>query len=121
MKKYQVAIDRGLSYKYAVQGVLFDDLNQARSMQFMRYVIVWLLRLVAPDSDYPRKNIQYAFLMFGGDRVRYLINHATVYLCQKKNMKFFAVSRSTFSRMSWPTTNSSSGELQGLLPAHELS
>ena len=44
-----------MSYKYAVQGVLFDDLGQARSMQFMRYVIVWLMRLVVQDADYPKQ------------------------------------------------------------------
>ncbi|KAI9696955.1 MAG: hypothetical protein M1836_004916 [Candelina mexicana] len=55
LKKYKDQIDRGLSYKYAVQGVLLDDLSQARSMQFMRYVIVWLLRLVTPGLDFPRK------------------------------------------------------------------
>ena len=54
-KKYQLAVDKGLSYKYAVQGVLFDDLCQARSMQFMRYVIVWLLRLVVPKVNYPKE------------------------------------------------------------------
>ena len=50
--KYKDQLDKGLAYKYAVQGVLLDDLVQARSMQFMRYVIVWLLRLVAPG--YPK-------------------------------------------------------------------
>ena len=48
VKKYKDQLDKGLAYKYAVQGVLLDDLTQTRSMQFMRYVIVWLLRLVAP-------------------------------------------------------------------------
>jgi ubiquitin conjugation factor E4 B len=41
----------------AIQGILLDDLSQQRSMQLMRYVIVWLLRLVAPDSQYPRKQL----------------------------------------------------------------
>ncbi len=58
MKKYKDQIDRGLSYKYAVQGVLLDDLSQARSMQFMRYVIVWLLRLVTPGLDFPRQSLR---------------------------------------------------------------
>lgn len=53
INKYKDQIDKGLSYKYAVQGVLLDDLTQARSMQFMRYVIVWLLRLVVPGHNYP--------------------------------------------------------------------
>lgn len=53
MKKFKDQFDSGLSYKHAVQGLLLDDLCQARSMQFMRYVIVWLLRLVAPHQDFP--------------------------------------------------------------------
>ena len=60
MKKYQAAVDKGLSYKYAVQGVLYDDLNQARSMQFMRYAIVWLLRLVSENHTYPKELLQWA-------------------------------------------------------------
>ncbi|KAI9845367.1 MAG: hypothetical protein M1838_001767 [Thelocarpon superellum] len=55
MKKCETAIDRGLALKYAVQGVLYDELTQARSMQFMRYVIVWLLKMVAADHAYPAK------------------------------------------------------------------
>lgn len=58
LKKYKDQIDKGLSYKYAVQGVLLDDLSQARSMQFMRYVIVWLLRLVAPGHNFPAKPLK---------------------------------------------------------------
>lgn len=58
IKKYKDQVDKGLSYKYAVQGVLLDDLTQARSMQFMRYVIVWLLRLVKPGHDFPEQPFQ---------------------------------------------------------------
>ena len=58
IKKYKDQIDKGLSYKYAVQGVLLDDLTQARSMQFMRYVIVWMLRLVSPGHDYPKQPLK---------------------------------------------------------------
>lgn len=53
VKKFKDQIDSGLSYKHAASGVLLDDLCQARSMQFMRYVIVWLLRLVSPHKDFP--------------------------------------------------------------------
>ena len=42
---------------HATHGVLLDDLNQARSMQFMRYVIVWLLRL-ASQQDLPKLQLQ---------------------------------------------------------------
>ena len=58
VKKFKDKRDKGMAYKYAVQGVLLDDLTQARSMQFMRYVIVWLLRLVAPGQDYPKQQLQ---------------------------------------------------------------
>ena len=58
VKKFVDRIEKGLSYKYAVQGVLLDDLNQARSMQFMRYVIIWLLRIAAPGQDIPKQPVQ---------------------------------------------------------------
>lgn len=56
VKKYKDQVDKGLSYKFAVQGVLLDDLSQTRSMQFMRYVIVWLLRLVSPE--FPKRPLK---------------------------------------------------------------
>ncbi|KAL9608059.1 MAG: hypothetical protein Q9167_007083 [Letrouitia subvulpina] len=58
VQKYKDQIDKGLSYKHAVQGVLLDEQNQQRTMQFMRYVIVWLFRLVAPTSQYPKEPLQ---------------------------------------------------------------
>ncbi|KAL9045404.1 MAG: hypothetical protein Q9214_001541 [Letrouitia sp. 1 TL-2023] len=58
VQKYKDQIDKGLSYKHAVQGVLLDEQNQQRTMQFMRYVIVWLLRLVAPTSQYPKEPLR---------------------------------------------------------------
>ena len=58
IQKWKDQIEQGLSYKYTVEGVLLDELSQARSMQFMRYVIVWLLRLLSPRHDFPQKPIQ---------------------------------------------------------------
>ncbi|KAI9891874.1 MAG: hypothetical protein M1814_002259 [Vezdaea aestivalis] len=55
VKKITDHIDKGLSYKMAIQGVLADEQIQGRSMQFMRYVIVWLLRLLSPGHDFPTK------------------------------------------------------------------
>ncbi|KAK5127509.1 hypothetical protein LTR85_006848 [Meristemomyces frigidus] len=43
-------IDDMWSTIHATNGVLLDDLNQARSMQFMRLVIVWLLRLASRQN-----------------------------------------------------------------------
>ncbi|KAI9734960.1 MAG: hypothetical protein M1834_002042 [Cirrosporium novae-zelandiae] len=58
LKKYKQKLDEGLSYKLAVRGVLLDELSQARSMQFMRYVIVWMLRLVSPGQTYPKQPLK---------------------------------------------------------------
>ncbi|KAK1048827.1 Ubiquitin conjugation factor E4 [Friedmanniomyces endolithicus] len=54
VKRYKTNIDDNWSIIHATYGVLSDDLSQARSMQFMRYVIVWLLRL-ASRQDLPAK------------------------------------------------------------------
>ncbi|KAF9884181.1 hypothetical protein FE257_002239 [Aspergillus nanangensis] len=56
MKKYRDKAEMGLALKYSLQGVLFDEHWQARSMLFMRYVIVWLLRLVS-GQNFPKENI----------------------------------------------------------------
>ncbi|GAB1191608.1 hypothetical protein APSETT444_000788 [Aspergillus pseudonomiae] len=57
LKKYKDKLDLGLALKYSLQGVLFDDQWQARSMLFMRYVIVFLLRLVS-GKNFPQEPIQ---------------------------------------------------------------
>lgn len=57
LKKYKDKLDLGLALKYSLQGVLFDDQWQARSMLFMRYVIVWLLRLVS-GGNFPKEEIK---------------------------------------------------------------
>lgn len=57
LAKYKKRIDDNWSTIYATTGVLLDDLNQARSMQFMRYVIVWLLRL-ASRQNVPQEQLQ---------------------------------------------------------------
>jgi ubiquitin conjugation factor E4 B len=58
LKKYKDRIDDGLSYQYSIEGVLLDDASQALSMQFMRYVIVWLLRILSPDHSFPTTPIK---------------------------------------------------------------
>lgn len=56
--KWKDQIEKGTSYKYAVEGVLLDEQIQGRSMQFMRYVVVWMLRLVSPKHDFPQRPLQ---------------------------------------------------------------
>ncbi|OAL47049.1 ubiquitin conjugation factor E4 [Pyrenochaeta sp. DS3sAY3a] len=58
IKKVKDQIARGKCSILAIQGVLLDETTQARSMQLMRYVIVWLLRLVSPGGSFPKKELQ---------------------------------------------------------------
>lgn len=44
-------IDKTMALRYSIEGVLTDTTMQTLSLQFMRYVTVWLLR-VASGSDY---------------------------------------------------------------------
>lgn len=57
LAKYKKQIDNIWSAWHATHGILMDDLAQARSMQFMRYVIVWLLRL-ASQQNLPQETLQ---------------------------------------------------------------
>lgn len=57
VKKIKDQIERGTCTSYAIAGVLADETMQARSMQLMRYVIVWLLRLVS-GVDFPKQDFQ---------------------------------------------------------------
>lgn len=58
LKRHVDVLERSMSLKLAIEGVLLDEKMQGRSLQFMRYVAVWLLR-VASQSDYkPDKPLQ---------------------------------------------------------------
>jgi ubiquitin conjugation factor E4 B len=57
VKKIKDQIERGHCTVMATQGILLDDNAQGRSMQFMRYVIVWLLKLVSPGGSFPKKQL----------------------------------------------------------------
>jgi ubiquitin conjugation factor E4 B len=58
VKKVKDQIERGQCTILAIQGVLLDETTQARSMQLMRYVIVWLLRLASPGTAFPKQELQ---------------------------------------------------------------
>lgn len=58
VKRIKNAIEGYRSRLKAVQGVLLDELSQQRSMQLMRYVIAWVIRMVQPGTDYPKKQVK---------------------------------------------------------------
>ncbi|KAK3673750.1 Ubiquitin conjugation factor E4 [Recurvomyces mirabilis] len=57
LAKYKEQVDDTWSLIHSTYGVLCDDVSQARSMQFMRYVIVWILRL-ASGQNVPQQALQ---------------------------------------------------------------
>jgi len=60
LQKLKDAVDKTHSIIHATHGVLLDELVQARSMQFMRYVIVWLLR-IASGKNLPKEQLTLPF------------------------------------------------------------
>jgi ubiquitin conjugation factor E4 B len=59
LRRYNDVLEKSMSFKFAIEGVLFDKQMQTKSLLFMRYVTVWLLR-IATGSDYtPDKTIKY--------------------------------------------------------------
>ncbi|KAF2431845.1 putative ubiquitin fusion degradation protein UfdB [Tothia fuscella] len=63
VKKYKDRLENGTCVVNAVSGVLLDETTQQRSMLLMRYIIVWLMRLVMPPQDrpenkYPHKQVR---------------------------------------------------------------
>jgi len=59
--RYNAVVEKYMQSKFAIEGVLFDKQMQTKSILFMRYVTVWLLR-VATQSDYtPEKTIQWGY------------------------------------------------------------
>ncbi|KAL2265296.1 hypothetical protein VTJ83DRAFT_6396 [Remersonia thermophila] len=51
LARHTSVLERCLALKYSIEGVLLEQKMQSRSLQFMRYVTVWLLR-VASQTDY---------------------------------------------------------------------
>ncbi|KAI5293607.1 hypothetical protein KEM52_005382, partial [Ascosphaera acerosa] len=57
LTRYEYYYNRGLGTMYAYTGVLSDNTWQARAMLIMRYIIVWLMRLVS-GKRYPQEAIE---------------------------------------------------------------
>ncbi|KAH6674589.1 ubiquitin elongating factor core-domain-containing protein [Halenospora varia] len=58
LKRYNEVLEKAMQQKFAIEGVVFDKQMQTKSILFMRYVTVWLLR-VASKTDYtPDKTIK---------------------------------------------------------------
>ncbi|KID88629.1 ubiquitin fusion degradation protein 2 [Metarhizium guizhouense ARSEF 977] len=51
LKRHTNVLEKTIALKHAIEGALLDERMQSTSLRFMRYVAVWLLRLVT-GSDY---------------------------------------------------------------------
>ncbi|KAH7040368.1 ubiquitin elongating factor core-domain-containing protein [Microdochium trichocladiopsis] len=52
------ALEKALSLKYSIEGVVLDDGLQTSSLQFMRYVSVWLLRTASGTNYLPGQKMK---------------------------------------------------------------
>jgi ubiquitin conjugation factor E4 B len=58
VKQFSDLLEKSMALKLTIDGVLGDKQMQTKSLLFMRYVTVWLLR-VASQTDYvPDKTIK---------------------------------------------------------------
>ena len=58
LKQWTELLEKSMALKLTIEGVLNDKVMQTKSLLFMRYVTVWLLR-VATQSDYtPDKTLR---------------------------------------------------------------
>lgn len=58
IKRYNDVLEKTMSLKMAMEGILFDKQMQTKSLLFMRYVTVWLLRIATGTEYTPDKSIK---------------------------------------------------------------
>lgn len=66
LKRHTNVLEKTIALKYAIEGALLDERMQSTSLRFMRYVAVWLLRLVTGSDYKPGKEVQaikYAIML----------------------------------------------------------
>ncbi|KAH9223523.1 ubiquitin elongating factor core-domain-containing protein [Leptodontidium sp. 2 PMI_412] len=72
LRRFNEVLDKSMSLKFAIEGVLFDKVMQAKSLMFMRVVTVWLLRVATTSNYTPDKTIQLPLPDEQPDAFRYL-------------------------------------------------
>ena len=102
LQKFKDEIDRTHTVIHATHGVLLDELVQARSMQFMRYVIVWLLRL-ASGQNLPKEQLTLPFAHEPSDTFKCLPEYLVEDVVE--NFKFIT------RHMPWVITSTQCEEL----------
>lgn len=55
IRRHTDVLEKAMALKFAIEGCLLDEKMQGRSLQFMRYVSVWLLRVASQSTYTPDK------------------------------------------------------------------
>ncbi|RKF79986.1 Ubiquitin conjugation factor E4 [Golovinomyces cichoracearum] len=76
LKRFRDILDKSCSLKYACEAVLFDKVMQSKSLTYMSYVTVWLIRLASRTDYVPYKNIALPLAPDIPDAFRYLPEYA---------------------------------------------
>jgi ubiquitin conjugation factor E4 B len=58
LKRHTAVLERSMALKLSIEGILLEQKMQSRSLQFMRYVTVWLLRVASQTEYTPDKPLQ---------------------------------------------------------------
>lgn len=51
-------LEKSIALRYSIEGVLTDKSTQTLSLQFMRYVTVWLLRVASRSAYVPGQKLK---------------------------------------------------------------
>lgn len=106
LRRFNEVLDKSMSLKFAVEGVLFDKVMQAKSLMFMRVVIVWLLRIATNSNYTPDKTIKYAFQVQRNSPPNFSIGCHS----RKNSRKHSDSCQNTFWRISSAISTSFSGK-----------
>ncbi|CZT06288.1 probable ubiquitin fusion degradation protein 2 [Rhynchosporium graminicola] len=72
LKRFNDVLEKSMSLKFAIEGVLLDKVMQAKSLMFMRVVTVWLLRIATGSNYTPDQTIQLPLPAEQPDAFKYL-------------------------------------------------
>ncbi|KAG5929825.1 hypothetical protein E4U42_004345 [Claviceps africana] len=67
LKRHTNVLEKTIALKYAIEGALLDERMQSTSLRFMRYVAVWLLRLVTGSNYKPGTEMETIQLPLSAD------------------------------------------------------
>jgi ubiquitin conjugation factor E4 B len=58
LKRHTSVLEKSMALRFSIEGILLEHKMQSRSLQFMQYVTVWLLRVASQTEYTPGKQLQ---------------------------------------------------------------